>query len=389
MLQLLATIWFSKRYRYILINSSVGLVAGVIGIYLAVSIVSSFFDFSFLFGPYGSPDRSSIFGFLEIESSDDRWLALFKAAGNTVSIVIFAIITSSFLGLLVGVSRLSANPILNRISRLYVETFRNLPLLVIMFFFAFATFRIFPQIENSAGISGFVYISNRGVAIPWLQIADLLFAVIFIILVLVNLVASGYLYRYLIRKEDESGEPKHPISRSLFAFLGISTVVYLVTGLPIQISLPNIVQSASGFFSYEGGNYLGIGYISAIISLTLYFSAFIAEIVRGSIQAVPFGQTEAASSIGLSGYQRFSLIILPQALRIMIPALNNEYQNTNKDSTLAHTIAYGEIVLIVNRIVNNSGNLLQSYMFIFVLFIITNLIISTIMNFINKRVQIT
>ena len=124
------------------------------------------------------------------------------------------------------------------------------------------------------------------------------------------------------------------------------------------------------------------------MALALYFTAYIAEIVRGSLQAVAHGQTEASVSLGLSAYQRFSLIILPQALRIMLPSLNNEYQSANKDSTLAFAIAYGEIVLISNRIVNNSGNLLQTYMFIFIFFVLTNLIISLIMNTINRNIQI-
>ena len=168
----------------------------------------------------------------------------------------------------------------------------------------------------------------------------------------------------------------------------IGAVAYAGLLFPVRLTLPDVTQSASGFFSYTGGNLLGMGYLSALVSLTLYISAYIAEIVRGSLQAIPHGQTEASASLGLSTYQRFSLIILPQALRIMLPSLNNEYQSANKDSTLAHAIAYGEIVLISNRIINNTGNLLQTYLFIFFVFVITNLIISLIMNAINRKVQI-
>ena len=170
--------------------------------------------------------------------------------------------------------------------------------------------------------------------------------------------------------------------------LAIAVGSYVALLFPVRVTLPDVVQSESGFYAYASGNHLGLGYLSALVSLTLYFSAFIAEIVRGSIQAVPRGQIEASASLGLTAYQRFSLIVLPQALRIMIPSLNNEYQNANKDSTLAHAIAYGEIVLISNRIVNNTGHLLQSYLFIFFIFVITNLIISLIMNTINRNVQI-
>ena len=190
------------------------------------------------------------------------------------------------------------------------------------------------------------------------------------------------------RRRDQTGERLHPNVWGIAAFVLIGAVAYAALLFPVRLTLPDVTQSASGFFFYTGGNLLGSGYLSALVSLTLYFSAFMAEIVRGSIQAIPRGQTEASASLGLSAYQRFSMIILPQALRIMIPSLNNEYQNANKDSTLAHAIAYGEIVLISNRIINNTGNLLQTYLFIFFVFVITNLIISLLMNTINRNVQI-
>jgi general L-amino acid transport system permease protein len=200
--------------------------------------------------------------------------------------------------------------------------------------------------------------------------------------------AAWLVRRSRARREARTGESLHPNAWGTAVFVLIGAVAYAALLFPVRLTLPDVTQSASGFFSYTGGNLLGLGYLSALVSLTLYFSAYIAEIVRGSLQAVPHGQTEASASLGLSTYQRFSLIILPQALRIMIPSLNNEYQNANKDSTLAHAIAYGEIVLISNRIINNTGNLLQTYLFIFFVFVITNLIISLIMNAINRKVQI-
>ena len=189
-------------------------------------------------------------------------------------------------------------------------------------------------------------------------------------------------------RELETGESTHPNAWGAGVFAAIAVSSYAALLFPVRGTLPEVAESAAGFYSYTGGALLGLGYLSALVSLTLYFSAFIAEIVRGSIQAIPHGQVEASASLGLSAYQRFSLIILPQALRIMIPSLNNEYQNANKDSTLAHAIAYGEIVLISNRIVNNAGNLLQTYLFIFFVFVVTNLLISLVMNTINRNVQI-
>ena len=387
MKQNLAELWYRQRSRYLLVNSVVGVTAAAVALYFAYSIATNFFDFDFLFGPYGSPDRTSIVQFLNVEASDPRWLGMLKGAGNTISVVLFAIAASSLLGLLVGVARLSTNPLVNKMGLVYVELFRNLPLLLIMFFFAFAAFRALPRIEEELGVGGLFYISNRGIAIPWLQI-DNQFWWVWLLAVLLAGVVGWQIRKRRDQREAETGQSLRPNSWGLGIFAGIALVAYLAFLMPVRPDLPSVSVSESGFFGYTGGNLLGLGYISALISLTLYFSAFIAEIVRGSIQAVPHGQTEASASLGLTAYQRFSLIILPQALRIMIPALNNEFQNANKDSTLAHAIAYGEIVLISNRIVNNSGNLLQTYAFIFVVFVATNLIISFIMNTINRNVQI-
>ena len=387
MKQILKNIWFRNRSRSLAVNLIVGGLAGIIAGYFVYSIAVNLFDFDFLFGPYGSPDRSSIFVQLDVEASDARWVGILKGAGNTISVVFFAIVLSSLLGLAVGVARLSSNPMITRLGGVYVELFRNLPLLLIMFFFAFAVFRSLPRIEEKAGLDGVIHISNRGMAIPWPETIHSLWW-LWLVLVVVAAAAALLVRRVRLRREDLTGETLRPNTWAVAIFLLIGVGSYAALLAPVRVSLPEVTQSASGFFGYTGGNLLGLGYLSALVSLTLYFSAFIAEIVRGSIQSVPRGQTEAAASMGLTAYQQFTLIILPQALRTMIPSLNNEYQNANKDSTLAHAIAYGEIVLISNRIVNNSGNLLQTYLFIFFVFIVTNLVISLIMNTINRNVQI-
>ena len=387
MKQYLSDIWNHSSSRAKVVNIVVGVAAAVIAIYLVYSIFSNLFDFRFITGPYGSPDRSSIFSGLEVEASDPRWLGMLKGAGNTIAVVVFAIALSSILGLLVGVARLANNPIITRLGKVYVETFRNLPLLLIMFFFAFGVFRSLPQIQDRIGISGFLYVSNRGLAIPWLEGTHDL-AWLWPLALLGAVVLAWWVRRARERREELTGKSMRGNTWAIGIFSGLAVVSYLALAFPVRVTLPEVAQSESGFFTYAGGNQLGLGYISALVSLSLYFSAFIAEIVRGSIQAVPHGQVEASASLGFTAYQRFTLIVLPQALRIMIPALNNEYQNANKDSTLAHVIAYGEIVLISNRIVNNAGNLLQTYLFIFIVFILTNLIISMIMNTINRKVQL-
>ena len=164
------SVWYRNRSRHLLINVAVGGFAAAFVFYVASSIyAANFFDFDFLLEPYGSPDRSSIFPALNVEAGDPRWRGILKGAGNTLSVVVFAIAVSSLLGLLVGVARLTHNPLISRMGKLYVELFRNLPLLLIMYFFAFAAFRELPQIEDRAGLSGVFFISNRGLAVPWVE----------------------------------------------------------------------------------------------------------------------------------------------------------------------------------------------------------------------------
>ncbi len=387
MSELLSNIWFRTQYRYLLINVTVGIIAGIVAGYVVYSVAVNFLDFDFLFGPYGSPDRSSLFPALNVEAGDARWTAILKGAGNTLSVVAFSIILASLVGLLVGIARLIGNPVISQLGRIYVEVFRNLPLLVIMFFFAFATFQELPRISEGVNLAGVLYISNRGAAIIWPVVGNSLWWV-WLLIVFLGVVAAVVIRRRQMSKEEATGRSYHPNRWGFVTFLGIAAIGYVALIFPVAISFPEVTISQAGFYSYTGGNQLGLAYVSALLSLTLYFSAFIAEIVRGSIQAISHGQTEAAQSLGLSAYQRLSLVILPQALRIMIPSLNNEYQNTNKDSSLAHAIGYGEMVLIMNRIVNNAGNLLQSYIVIFIIFLVTNLIISLVMNFVNRNVQI-
>ena len=296
-MQRLKDIWFKRRSRYLAVNLIVGAASGIVVGYVGYSVAINLFDFDFLFGPYGSPDRSSIFQFLDVEASDPRWLGMLKGAGNTIAVVVFAIFLSSMLGLAVGVARLSSNPMVNRLGKLYVDLFRNLPLLLIMFFFAFAVSRGLPKIEERSGWSGVLYISNRGLAIPWLEPANSLWW-LWPVALLGAATGAWLVRRSRARREAKTGESLRPNVWGTAVFVLIGAVAYAALLFPVRLTLPDVTQSASGFFSYTGGNLLGVGYLSALVSLTLYLSAYIAEIVRGSLQAVPHGQTEASASLG-------------------------------------------------------------------------------------------
>ena len=380
----LPDLFYRRRFRFWLIN--IGAAAVVLGIIIYLAVRLSAQDLSFDF--YNESFRADVSGgFINIFFSDPIWLASLKGVANTLLLVVLGVFLASIIGLVVGVLRLAKNPILSSGASLFVELFRNLPLLVIMYFFLNVVFTNLPALQDGAGIPNVLYFSNRGIATPNLA-QNHGFWWVWVLLLIVVLAASIALRIFLKRREDATGKSTRPILWSTVLFFGLAIITYLATVFPIGISLPTI-DSEARFPTYADGFILPLGYAAGLVSVTLYFSAFIAEIVRGAIQAIPHGQTEASQAIGLSAYQRLTLVILPQALRIMIPSLNNEYQNLNKDSALSHLITYAEIIFVSLQVANNRGNVIELFLGVFLIYIILNLVISGVMNILNRSVQVT
>ena len=365
------------------VNAVVSVAAIAFFGYLIAYLIRQDFRYDFISLPFATDISGGLF---KIASSDFVWVAALKGVGNTIALVGIGIVISSIIGLLVGVARLSRNPLLAGLARLYVEVLRNVPLLVLMFMFAFVIFASLPSIATQAGIPGLIYFSNRGIAVPQLTAAGGLWWV-WVLLAVAALVGSTRLGRALRQRESATGRKTYSRLIAFSAWLLFALVSFLALGRPIRVAGPMIDQT-SLFPSYSQGAILSLGYVSALFAISLYFGGFIAEIVRGSIQAIPKQQTEAAEALGLSAPQRFVLVILPQALQIMIPALNNEYQNANKDSSLAHLITYSEVVFVAIQVANNRGHFVELFIGVFVVFVLLNLLISSTMNLLNKAVRV-
>ena len=385
----LPDLFYRRRFRFWLINIvSAAVVIGIVA-YLAAGIIAKDLDF----GLYVESFRSDVSGgFINIFANDPIWLATLKGVGNTLTLVVLGIFLASFMGLAIGIFRLAKHPILSGMAGMYVEFFRNLPLLVIMYFFLNVVLTNLPDLEDGAGIPNFLYFSNKSIATPNLtQNHD--FWWVWVLLLVVAIVASIALRIFLKRREDDTGKSTRPVLWSTVLFFGFAIITYLATVFPVGISLPTIAvfnpEAKVDVFVYASGFILPLGYMAGLISLVLYFSAFIAEIVRGAILAIPYGQTEASQAIGLSAYQRLTLVILPQALRIMIPSINNEYQNLNKDAALTHLVTYAEVVFVANQVANNRGTYIELFLGVFLVYVTLNLIISTIMNLVNRSAQVT
>ena len=298
---------------------------------------------------------------------DTRWQFLFGAILNSARATLLSIILCTILGVIIGVTRLSSNKLASGLATVYVEVFRNMPLAVLLFLVMLQLGETLPMFKDEANIAGWIYYSNQGLFLPRPDTLRIIIA----LGIVFSLWAWGrYRDRNGIDDSPEALTRKSLIwSMALVACLGI-----LLTG---DMSLPNYVKpnpNIPGTWNIEEGSAFEVtkAFMALIIGLTLFTASVVAEIVRGSIQALPRGQVEAAVSLGLSPYQRLRLVILPQALRSMIPLLNSQYMNVWKNSSLAIIVAYSDIFYVIFVMMNNVGKLIPLFLLLLVCLLYTS-----------------
>ncbi len=342
------------------------------------------------------------FGFLQQEASfdlsegpkfsaTDLYLrAFFVGVINTFRVAIIGIVLATIVGLVVGVARLSSNWLINRIAGVYVEFFRNTPLLVQLFFWYFAVILKLPRLGAQGEVTaitlpGPIYLSNRGVALPWPRPSEAFGA--WLPYLLAATVVAVILLILRRRGMKRTGRPSFSLLWVLAAFAVIAAVGWLlVSGSPLYLDRPAI--TGDKVVRVEGGTFLSPEYAALLFGLVVYTGAFIAEVVRAGIMAVPHGQTEAARSQGFSEMQILRLIILPQAMRIIIPPLISQYLNLTKNSSLAIAIAFLDVYAVSNTMLNQSGRVVEVFLMIMAIYLSMSLTISAVMNVVNRRMQI-
>lgn len=322
-------------------------------------------------------------------TTNSRFTMYLVGVWSTIRVVLLAMALSTVLGILIGVARLSSNWLLSRLAMLFVEIFRNAPLFVqIVLWYAIVLYG-FPTIQNVINIGDFAFLSNRGFAIPW-PVPDGGFwggpdwlVVIWVAALIGAGAAALRLRRRRQLAERETGQVRHPNRWAFGLFAAVALISFLLLGMPVSIDRP-IVEGTS----YAEGMGVLPEFSALLLGLTIYTAAFVAEIVRGSIQALPRGQTEAASAIGLTGYQRLTLVVLPQALRQMIPSMTNQYLNVSKNSSLASGVSYYDLFFVANIIQNKIGHAVEVFLLITVTYMLMSLLISVVMNYVNRRVTL-
>jgi general L-amino acid transport system permease protein len=295
--------------------------------------------------------------------------------GNTIRISAVGIVFATALGILVGIGRLSRNWVVSKLATVYVESLRNVPLLVIMTFcFLGIVLQLFPRIEDAWNIGGLIIVSNRGVSLVWFEGTTLAPLLGFFLL---GLVGWWLIARWRRRVFERTGAPTRA------GLLGLSfLILVMVTGwfvLGATITTPEVADRA-----VAGGIRVDPSYFAVLFALVIYTASHIAEITRGSIQAVPKGQGEAGSALALSGFQRLWFVVLPQAMRIAIPPIGNQYLNLIKNSSLGAAFAYFDLTLVAQITVGNGKPAVPAFVLALVFYVVLSLITSTLVNIANR-----
>ncbi|MGL4960802.1 MAG: amino acid ABC transporter permease [Inquilinus sp.] len=334
---------------------------------------------------YGFLSREAGFAISEspisYSPSDPYARAFLVGLVNTLQVSILGIILATLLGLVVGVSKLSSNWLLAKLAAAYVDIVRNIPLTVQLLLWAGLIRVSAPPPRQAVNPVPGVFISNRGIQVPSLESNPIFLWVA--IAALVALLIAWVIARWARQRQAATGQPFHSFWVGLGLFIGLPLVVWLVGGAPAALEIPELKG-----FNFSGGWTLTPEFAAMVIGLTVYTAGFIAEIVRGGILAVSHGQTEAARALGLHSGVTLRRIVLPQALRTIIPPLTSQYLNITKNSSLAVVIGYPDLVSIGNTIGNQTGQVVEAISIFMAVYLFISLSISIAMNIYNRRMSL-
>ena len=333
--------------------------------------------FDFLTQTAGFDIGESLFSF---DSGEPYWRAFLVGLVNTLRVAIVGIILTTIIGALVGVGRFSRNALVRGLCMAYVEAFRNVPILLQLLTWYLVFTEILPATAD-AWIFGPFFLSKGGLNFPipvwaaghlwvlWGMLAGL---------------CAGWLYRrWAFKTFERTGVLRSMFWLPLLIMLLGAVFGWLLGGAPADVDIPH-----RGEFAIEAGGALTPEFMAVLLGLTFYTAAFVAEVVRAGIQAVPYGQSEAAAALGLSKVQEMRLVMLPQALRVIIPPMTNQYLNLTKNSSLAVAIGYPDVVSIANTALNQTGRAVECIAIVMAVYLTTSLGTSLFMNWYNARAAI-
>jgi general L-amino acid transport system permease protein len=302
-------------------------------------------------------------------------------AANTLTVAIVGCLLTTVLGVAFGIMRLSTNPLLARLVGIYVELGRNIPLLLQLFFWYSLVTRLGGARDAAAPLPG-VFLSNRGLRLPAIvaneafagALAGLVFAIVLCILC----------RRWATHRQEATGKRPPVLWVALGLLLALPALGVLLSGGSLQLDYPELRG-----FNFTGGMALTPEFVALLTGLTLYTAAFVTEIVRAGIQAVPHGQWEASRALGLRPSRIMRLVVLPQALRVIIPPLTSQYLNLTKNSSLAVAIGYPDLISISSTVINQTGQALEVIFLFMAIYLSISLATSAGMNLLNHRLRLS
>ena len=301
---------------------------------------------------------------------------------NTLIVAFVGIIVTTFLGLFIGIARLSNNYLIAKLAGGYIELFRNIPVLLQIFFWYNIFINIFPHPKKSLSFFDVIFLNQRGLYLPKpiLENGFLLVIIAFV----VGIILTVFMKRYFNKKHDETGVHTRTLGYSTLLILGLPAVFFLLLGSPLHFDF-----AVLGKFNLKGGMQVVPEFIALTFALSVYTATYIAEAIRSGIEAVDKGQKEAAAAIGLTQTQSLKLIVLPQALRVAIPPTINQYLNLTKNSSLATAIGYPELMSAFGgTVLNQVGQAVEILGMAMLVYLFISLCISFLLNVVNKRMAI-
>ena len=376
--------WLDPKKRAIIYQISMLCLVGLLAYYLVSNTLINL-------------QRQSVatgFGFLKKESSfeigeslipysaaSSYGRALIVGALNTLKVAFIGIVVTLILGTIVGVARMSTNWLVSKMATIYIEVMQDIPVLLQLFFWYSIFYETLPSPRQALNPITGLFLCNRGVifAVPASHPAHK-----YMLLALIAGLVGAYLFRRWAKKRQDATGKILPVFRISVAFvIGLPLIVWLAFGAPVKIDVPQLVG-----FNFRGGMTLSPEFIALLLGLVLYTAAFVAEVVRAGIQSVSKGQREAAMSIALRPNQVLNLVILPQALRVIIPPLTSQMLNLTKNSSLAVAIGFPDFVSVANTTMNQTGQSIEGVALIMAVYLVFSLSTSAFMNWYNKKVKL-
>lgn len=318
--------------------------------------------------------------YIDYSLTDTYWRALSVGLINTLVVSLLGIVFSTILGVLIGVARLSSNWLINKLAAIYVEVMRNIPLLIHLFFWYALFTEIFPSPRQALNPLAGVFVSNRGIMLPSLQGPSLMWMVVGLV---IALILSYTLAAYAKKRQRLTGQTLPVLWTSLGMMLVLPFLALLLSGGQLSLDYPELKG-----FNFQGGISFTPELTALLAGLVFYTAAFTAEIVRSGIQSIGKGQWEAGRSIGLRNSQVLRLVVMPQALRVIVPPMSSTFMNLCKNSSLAVAIGYPDIVSIVNTMLTQTGQAIEAVSIIMLAYLTISLSIALLMNWYNKRIAL-